>query len=674
MKKLFLLAPLLCSWPLLHGQNIGMRAADSLRHELKIAQADTSRILIMISLAEAVRGEVRDSTLYYAKRALELSRQINYPVGELRALLAHSIHYLYAGEMAKGLDTSYEALRIAEQHNLKSDQAFALIRIGNMFVASGDGRKAIHYFLRARRLTEDGSHPFFYAVTFYRSAAAYQNLSMPDSALSEALIAHEKATALNNLLILEPINSILGSLYAQRGDYEVALRYYRNSVATGIKRGASPSYSYLNIANLYRSQDQHDSAVYYAQKAYDMAMQSPVLTTQLGSARMLSSLYETEDPATAIRYLKLANTIRDSIYSSEKIRSLQSVAKAEEERQIEMMYAEKEYQSQIRQLALAVGMGVVVLIAGALYRNNRIRQKANVALQEQKEKVEHTLAELRTTQSQLIQSEKMASLGELTAGIAHEIQNPLNFVNNFSEVNSELVSELGAAMEKGDLSEVRNLVRDISANESKINHHGKRADAIVKSMLQHSRRSAGQMEPTDINALCDEYIRLAYHGWRAKDRSFSAQFVSNLAADLPMVNIVSQDIGRAILNLINNAFHTVSQKAQLGFPGYEPTVTIITDLSDTTTSPSLKRVEIIIKDNGNGIPDILKEKIFLPFFTTKAAGEGTGLGLSLSYDIIKAHGGELTLTSEEGVGTEFRITLPVQVPASNNFTVASTRG
>jgi signal transduction histidine kinase len=268
----------------------------------------------------------------------------------------------------------------------------------------------------------------------------------------------------------------------------------------------------------------------------------------------------------------------------------------------------------------------------------------------------------------------MASLGELTAGIAHEIQNPLNFVNNFSEVNSELVSELGAAMEKGDLSEVRNLVRDISANESKINHHGKRADAIVKSMLQHSRRSAGQKEPTDINALCDEYLRLAYHGWRAKDRSFSAKFVSSLEPDLPMVNIVSQDIGRAILNLINNAFHTVSQKAQSGFPGYEPTVTMITDLSATTTSPSVKRIEIIVKDNGNGIPDNLKERIFLPFFTTKAAGEGTGLGLSLSYDIVKAHGGELTLTSEEGVGTEFRITLPVHVPASSNFTVASTSG
>ncbi len=278
------------------------------------------------------------------------------------------------------------------------------------------------------------------------------------------------------------------------------------------------------------------------------------------------------------------------------------------------------------------------------------------------ESLQSALNTLKLTQEQLIQSEKMASLGELTAGIAHEIQNPLNFVNNFSEVNKELLVEMSEEIDLGNMEEAKILAKDVIDNEEKILHHGKRADAIVKGMLQHSRSSSGKKELTDINALCDEYLRLSYHGLRAKDKSFNATMKTDFDKSLEKINVVTQDIGRVILNLLTNAFYVVTEKKKLNIPGYEPTVSV-------STKKLNGKVEISVKDNGNGIPQKVLDKIFHPFFTTKPTGQGTGLGLSLSYDIIKAHGGEIkveTLSAEdlskagkEGEGTTFIIQLPV---------------
>jgi two-component system, NtrC family, sensor kinase len=272
-------------------------------------------------------------------------------------------------------------------------------------------------------------------------------------------------------------------------------------------------------------------------------------------------------------------------------------------------------------------------------------------LEAQKQELEKALDELKAVQDQLIQSEKMASLGELTAGIAHEIQNPLNFVNNFSDVNKELLAEMNEAIAKGDYEEAKALAADVTGNEDKIIFHGKRADAIVKGMLQHSRTSTGQKELTDINVLADEYLRLAFHGLRAKDKTFNAKFETHPDTTLEKINLVPQDIGRVLLNLINNAFYAVSEKKQLHIAGYEPTVSI-------STKKLAGKVEITVADNGNGIPQKVLDKIFQPFFTTKPTGQGTGLGLSLSYDIVKAHGGELKVETNEGAGTTFIISLP----------------
>lgn len=281
-------------------------------------------------------------------------------------------------------------------------------------------------------------------------------------------------------------------------------------------------------------------------------------------------------------------------------------------------------------------------------------------LRKQKDELENTLTELKAAQAQLIQSEKMASLGELTAGIAHEIQNPLNFVNNFSEVSNELIDEMNEELGKGDIEEAKAIALDIKQNLEKINHHGKRADGIVKGMLQHSRKSAGQKEPADINALCDEYLRLSYHGLRAKDKTFNAKFETDFDAGIGKINIVPQEMGRVILNLINNAFYAVGERQKAErlkqHAGYEPTVIVKTS---RLSASGRGAVLISVKDNGSGIPQSIIDKIFQPFFTTKPTGEGTGLGLSLSYDIVKAHGGEITVSSAEGEGTEFEIELPV---------------
>ncbi len=280
----------------------------------------------------------------------------------------------------------------------------------------------------------------------------------------------------------------------------------------------------------------------------------------------------------------------------------------------------------------------------------RVTQRTN-ELKKEKEIVEETLTELKSTQAQLIQSEKMASLGELTAGIAHEIQNPLNFVNNFSDVNKELLTEMKDEMKRGNIEEANSIANDVIDNEEKISHHGKRAESIVKGMLQHSRTSSGQKEPTDINALADEYLRLAYHGLRAKDKSFNPKFETSFDNSIGKINVNPQDIGRVILNLINNAFYAVSEKAKQNIAGYEPTVIV-------STKKENGKVVISVADNGTGIPQKVTDKIFQPFFTTKPTGQGTGLGLSLAYDIItKGHGGELKVETKEGEGSEFRIIL-----------------
>ena len=457
--------------------------------------------------------------------------------------------------------------------------------------------------------------------------------------------------------------SLEGHIQMDNKHYKVAISLIEKALDVSIRlnRVDNDEWEAYRIATCYYNLGEHENALKYALLSQEVLHENNIrLKKRLNLT--LSEIYDAlGNDNLAYKHLKI---YKDLIKESEDIDIANVLMKAEvrsviESNQMEIDILEseqliKEQENKNQRLwiiSIAGALLFALILSFILFRNNKNRQKANWILLQQKEKVQETLEELKVTQSQLIQSEKMASLGELTAGIAHEIQNPLNFVNNFSEVSSELVDEMNEEIDQGNMEDAMGIAVDIKQNLEKINHHGKRAGEIVKGMLQHSRTSSGKKEATDINALADEYLRLAYHGLRAKDKSFNSKMESDFDADIPKLEIIPQDMGRVILNLITNAFYAVNEKKKQEPEEYEPMVEVSTKNIGNT-------IEIKVEDNGNGMPEHIKEKVFQPFFTTKPTGKGTGLGLSLSYDIVNAHGGELKVKSTEGEGTEFKIILP----------------
>jgi signal transduction histidine kinase len=451
--------------------------------------------------------------------------------------------------------------------------------------------------------------------------------------------------------------NFMAQWYSFSHDISLEFTYRRSSLELSMRLGriSHVGWSYVGMADYYaRSKKIKDSVLWYAHKAVTIAQQTHNPNMEYWSAIHLSDVYEAEgNKDSAYKYLQMRLASKEKISSDENARQFEGTDYTMQAQQQALEDAQQQFNNKLKIYSLLAGIAVLTLLAIIFWRNNKRKQKEFALLQRQKAKTDEALKELKATQAQLIQQEKMASLGELTAGIAHEIQNPLNFVNNFSEVNKELISEMRNEIEMGNFDEAKTIAKNIEENEEKIISHGRRADGIVKGMLMHSRTSTGQKELTDINALADEYLRLSYHGLRARDKSFNAKFETDFDPSIPKINIVPQDIGRVILNLINNAFYAVNEKAKLRAASYEPTVIV-------STRKVNGKVEVKVKDNGNGIPDSIKDKIFQPFFTTKPAGQGTGLGLSLSYDIItKGHGGELRVATTEGEGSKFIIQLPV---------------
>ncbi len=440
----------------------------------------------------------------------------------------------------------------------------------------------------------------------------------------------------------DPDHNRIGLAYSVHlvGEYFNLLKQRRRSIDNyrkAVQLGAQFKewkYQYLkcldSLAINYSRIGMPDSALYFS---------------QLSKAELYQIFNEQNENRIEATKEVLQYSKNSPVVGARKVLSLQKILSDEQQRQRSLELREIAFQNRVKQYALLAGLSVFLLVALILYRNNRQKQKSNTIL-------ENTLTDLKATQSLLIQSEKLASLGELTAGIAHEIQNPLNFVNNFSEVSNELIDEMKTELIRNNKEDAMAIADDVKQNLEKILHHGKRAEAIVKGMLQHSKNSTGIKEPTNINALADEYLRLAYQGLRAKDKSFIAIMNSKFDETIGNINIIPQDIGRVILNLITNAFYTVTERKQQSSENYEPTVSI-------TTKKIGNKVLISVKDNGFGIPQKIVDKIFQPFFTTKPTGQGTGLGLSLSNDIVKAHGGELKVETKEGQGSEFSIVLPL---------------
>jgi signal transduction histidine kinase len=480
---------------------------------------------------------------------------------------------------------------------------------------------------------------------------AYKDGGMPDSAL--VYVRRGYQSALKGLSIANPKEYYrdFGEIYYKKGNNDSAMYYFRRSI---IALGNNPNgQTYIGIARIMRDKNQIDSAKVYAKGALKIFQKNNYNYFIIDCAQLLFDMYKDTDAIEAQKYRLIVLETKDKLYDQDKAKQVEKLAFEELEREMEIQMRLKDIKNRNRFYALLGILGGILLLSFILYRNNRQKQKANKIL-------ENTLTDLKTTQAQLIQSEKLASLGELTAGIAHEIQNPLNFVNNFAEVSAEMLDELKEGLTKGETNEAQAIADDLKTNLEKINHHGQRASSIVKGMLEHSRgRDAINRVSTDLNALADEYLRLAYHGLRVKDSSFNATIETHFDPDLPKIEVIPQDIGRVLLNLINNAFYavaersrsTVAEKAKQSIEGYNPTVAV-------SSKKLEKGIEISVQDNGNGIPDAIKDKIFQPFFTTKPTGQGTGLGLSLAYDIItKGHGGSIEVKSTEGSGTIFTLRL-----------------
>jgi two-component system NtrC family sensor kinase len=623
----------------------------SLKHELTIAKEDTNKVKLLYNLSGLYSASHPDSAIAYGQKALDLAEKLNFAQGIYESEMDLGFVLYFSGNYPLALDHGFKALSLAKKISpllvAGTNDQLALC-----YYDLGEYNTSLRYLHEALKLVTVDQQSYLWSDL----ALVYHSSNQPDSAMLYAKKAYEK---FKDSLRDGYLSNILGDVYAGKANFDSALLFYRNSISISLKNHIDLYrfdliQSYNGIASVYNATKKFDSAAWYSKKVFTEKIEKYYPIGLLKAANMLAEIYESQNkPDSSLKYLRMALDIKDSLFSRDKINGIQNIAFKEQEKQKEVEASKLKYQNRLRMYSLLGGLIALLAIAGILLRNNRNKQKANALLQQQKEKVETTLSELRSAQSQLIQSEKMASLGELTAGIAHEIQNPLNFVNNFSEVNTELIDELKQEVDKGNMDEVKTIANDIKENEQKINHHGKRADAIVKGMLQHSRSSSGIKEPTDINALADEYLRLSYHGLRAKDKSFNATTKTDFDKSIGNINIIPQDIGRVILNLITNAFYAVTEKKKQMGDSYEPTVSV-------STKKVNGKVEIRVKDNGNGIPQKVLDKIFQPFFTTKPTGQGTGLGLSLSYDIVKAHGGELKVETKEGEGSEFIIQLPNQ--------------
>lgn len=613
-------------------------------------------------------------TLILSKKLYEFGEKTNDIVTIAVAWSYYGQGYRLSGNYVKALECHYKATQAAQQGKNKAVIAQAYNQMGHIYKDREEFRKAIELYHISRLYAEEANSKIFWP--YMNLGAVYLGNGQPDSALYFSRLAYQKAVFINDTLnqYFTYILGNIGAAYSFLKQEKEAMDTFRIALAfVNPNNYRQKQMLFVRIANHFKAFNQIDSCIFYAKMAIACVDNTIFSYLNTKPALMLSELYEKKNADSAVKYLKLYLKTNEVINSTRVTQQLQMKTFEEKQRNLEIDQARKEYRSRIQISLLSGGFLVLLLFAGLLFRNNKHKQRSNQLLQQQKDELETTLKKLSSTQQQLVQSEKMASLGELTAGIAHEIQNPLNFVNNFSEVNHELIAELRSELHRvktqylasqqvdiASINEAEAILSDLDNNHQKINHHGKRADAIVKGMLQHSRSSSGQKEPVDINALCGEYLRLSYHarlndytgqGLKAKDSSFQAAFETHFDEAIGKINLLPQDIGRVLLNLLNNAFYAVHERAKKGEAGYSPKVVV-------RTSREGNMVKISVADNGGGIPESIREKIFQPFFTTKPTGQGTGLGLSLSYDIVKAHGGRFYVESQQGHGAEFILSLP----------------
>ncbi|MFZ1497317.1 MAG: ATP-binding protein [Saprospiraceae bacterium] len=662
---------------------------DSLHQALNVVENDSVRLELLEDFYGYYAESNIDSALYYTDLALAESKKIKQSLWTAMELINKSYLLQKQGNLSMSFKLLNESMAIVKDERSEQNVFFpksirkyidsphewriyllggVLHNLGNTNSRAGNMEKAILNFKEVIRITKEIREKNSITHASMNIANSYLEMNKLDSAMLYARNAIMFSNNSTSKTYQSVILNTLGKIFVNQNQLDSAKYYYRKSLKVGRENNNVTSEVLTNIylAQLYEGIAQTDSMLNYATVAFKLASGLKAGRQIATSAELISKAYKRKgNLESALTYLTISKIMTDSLNKerTEKLMDFQSVGFEEQMRLEKAVQESVVYKNKIRTGLLLGGIAVISIFTFIFFRNNRQKQRANKVL-------ESTLANLKSTQSQLIQSEKMASLGELTAGIAHEIQNPLNFVNNFSELSVDLAQELKEEVEKLEIPEkdkeyVTEIIGDLSQNQEKINHHGKRASDIVKGMLEHSRKSTGEKEATDINALCDEYLRLAYQSQKAKDNDFNATMETHFDPNLPKIDIIPQDIGRVLLNLINNAFYVVNERknllnlakqsgdANLTDLAYKPTVSITTQLTVDN------HLDIAVKDNGSGIPEHIKDKIFQPFFTTKPTGQGTGLGLSLSYDIVKAHGGELKVSTQENEGTEFTIKLPI---------------
>jgi two-component system, NtrC family, sensor kinase len=640
---------------------------DSLNILLEKEPTDSGRISLLLKLGDLYVNKRADSCLYFSKLALDLNNKtIRSPELSDEANFSIARAYRTMGNYPEALKMLLESLKYAEQEKDTMEIFYRKREIMWVYRGTGD-------FAEQQKMVnelEELSNLVFSAnrkrgidllrIVYNSKARLFYDENQLDSAryYFSWLYNDKKESPSLQMTILAAGG--LSDVYLATGHYDSALYYARIYSAGSIRTGRSDLYrnADLKFANIFFNSSAFDSAFHYAYLGLNAFKSISDTSRNLSQILLLlSRLHERNKKFDSAYYYLTAYYRQDNEdLKQQRINDVHDLSmqdilnKKELERKVQ---AERgRYESRLKIYGLSGGLALLLLAAGFLYRNNQQKHIANQLLVKKNDEIENALSELKAAQEQLIHAEKMASLGELTAGIAHEIQNPLNFVNNFSDVNQDLVDELKDELQKGNLKESIHIADALKENEAKINVHGKRADAIVKGMLQHSRATSEQKELTDINKLADEYLRLAYHGYRAKHKSFNAALETNFDPMAGKINILPQDLGRVLLNLFNNAFYAVAERKSEEGEAFHPLVTV-------TTIKTGNKTEIIISDNGKGVPEDTRTKIFQPFFTTKPSGQGTGLGLSLGYDIIKkGHGGDLLAEQTPGGGASFRIILP----------------
>ena len=628
--------------------------ADSLMTIISHNNADIAEVNALVLLAN--QQTESDSAIKYAQKGLLLAQKLNYRKGEADCFFVAARSN---ADFSETIPNALSALSIYKPLNDKLGVASAHLVLQAAYREARDYRNALMHALSGEQIAEVNGLRGALVFPGYRLAplflAEIGQTYLLMNQLDSAELYTQKSIAQNELFNGAKWNFpiyLLATIQSLQGNYQLAMENYHLAIPLAIQNGffRDTIQIFSGMSTLFRKTGELDSSIYYARIVANAWTPESEIKNLLEAVSNLAQVYKMRGNGdSALKYTELSHALEDSILSNEKDREVQNLTFNERLKQQEILAEQAKYKSRVQLYTLSAGLFALFLLIAILWRNNRQKQKA-------KSEIERAYSDLKATQSQLIQSEKMASLGELTAGIAHEIQNPLNFVKNFSEVSNEMIDEMNAQLNKGDTGEAKLIAAEIKQNLEKINHHGKRADEIVKSMLQHSRGSSGKKELTDINALVDEYLRLAYHGMRAKDKFFSVTTKTDLDNSIGKMNIIPQDMGKVILNLINNAFYAVDEKKKALHPPkggveYEPTVTV-------STKKFEDKVLISVKDNGIGISQTILDKIFQPFFTTKPTGQGTGLGLSLSYDIVKAHGGEIKIKTKEEEGAEFVVSLP----------------